>query len=196
MSETPQRSASSVTTEQMSVTPPSAQSENGDPAALLEETFSQYQSELLGTLYCLVGNVEDARDAYQEAFIKCWRHRQTVPELRCLKAWIFQIALNTARDLRTTAWRRRRQALAEGERMLVSGEPGPDDRAERQEQVDRLRQAVRELRQEEQEIFLLRQNADLTYEEIAESLSLPVGTVKTRMRLALTKLRQVLEPAQ
>jgi RNA polymerase sigma factor (sigma-70 family) len=179
----------------MNVTPPSRNSEDGDPAALLEDTFAQHQSELLGTLYCLVGNVEDARDAYQEAFVKCWRRRDSVPQVRCLKAWIFQIALNTARDLRTTAWRRRSQALAEGEHMLQSAEPGPDAHAERHEQIDRLRRAVQNLRPEEQEIFLLRQNADLTYEEIAETLSLPLGTVKTRMRLALSKLRQVLEPA-
>ena len=45
---------------------------------LLEEAFAQHQAELLGTLYYLVGNLEDARDALQEAFIKCWRHQEEV----------------------------------------------------------------------------------------------------------------------
>ena len=52
------------------------------------------------------------------------------------------------------------------------------------------RAALAELRSEEQEVFLLRQNGDLTYEEIGKMLELPTGTVKTRMRLALTKLRE------
>jgi RNA polymerase sigma-70 factor (ECF subfamily) len=57
------------------------------------------------------------------------------------------------------------------------------------EELVQLRQAIAELRSEERDVFLLRQNGELTYEEIAEALAIPVGTVKTRMRLAVTKLR-------
>ena len=64
---------------------------------------------------------------------------------------------------------------------------------ERQEQIARVQRALLDLRPEEQEVFLLRQNGGMTYEEIALSISLPVGTVKTRMRLALQKLRAVLK---
>ena len=60
---------------------------------------------------------------------------------------------------------------------------------ERQEDLARLRQAIVQLRPEEQEVFLLRQNGELKYDEIAINLSIPLGTVKTRMRLALEKLR-------
>src|SRR5689334_12728871 len=80
---------------------------------LLAEAFERHQSALLGTLFYLVGNLEDARDALQEAFIKCWRHQAEVGEVANLKAWIFRIALNTGRDIRETAWRRKRQALPE-----------------------------------------------------------------------------------
>ena len=61
--------------------------------------------------------------------------------------------------------------------------------------LDRLRHAITQLRQDEKEVFLLRQNGDLTYEQIAEIRSAPVGTVKTQMRTALIKLRKVLNPA-
>ena len=77
--------------------------------------------------------------------------------------------------------------------MLVSREPEPATVAGRDEQLARLRSAVLELRSEEQEVFLLRQNGELTYEQISESLGVPLGTVKTRMRLALAKLREALE---
>ena len=158
----------------------------------LEDAFAQHQAELLGTLYYLVGNLEDARDALQEAFIKCWRHQQEVPQIDNLKAWIFRVALNTGRDIRETAWRRKRQGLPEDESTITSRHDGPVEVVEHDERLARLRAALKELRPEEQEVFLLRQNGDLTYEEIAEQLDVPTGTVKTRMRLALQRLREVL----
>jgi RNA polymerase sigma factor (sigma-70 family) len=159
---------------------------------LLEEAFARHQAELLGTLYYLVGNLEDARDALQEAFVKCWRHQEQVAEVENLKAWIFRIALNTGRDIRETAWRRKRQALPEDEAALASHDAGPADVVEHDERLARLRAALKQLRPEEQEVFLLRQNGELTYEEIAETMGVPTGTVKTRMRLALSRLRAVL----
>ena len=154
--------------------------------------FARHQDELLGTLFYLVGNLEDARDALQETFIKCWRHRHEIDQIQNLRAWIFRIALNTGRDLRQTAWRRRRRTLAGEEDMIDSAVDSPETTVARSEQIDRLREAIRELRSEEQEVFLLRQNGDLTYEQIADTIGIPIGTVKTRMRLALTKLRKAL----
>ncbi|MEX2173173.1 MAG: sigma-70 family RNA polymerase sigma factor [Pirellulaceae bacterium] len=161
-------------------------------ARVLEDAFARHQSELLGTLYYLVGNLEDARDALQEAFIKCWRNQDKIAEIDNLKAWIFRIALNTGRDIRETAWRRKRQGLTEHEGSLASPDDGPATIVEHDERLARLRTALKQLRPEEQEVFLLRQNGELTYEEIAETIGVPTGTVKTRMRLALTRLRETL----
>lgn len=182
----------------MSVTQPARKAARTDSAAdtaarALENAFAQHQSELLGTLYYLVGNLEDARDALQEAFVKCWRHQDQVAGVQNLKAWIFRVALNTGRDIRETAWRRKRQSLPEDESGLVGRERSPDETALHDERLARLREALAELRPEEQEVFLLRQNGELSYEEIAETLEVPTGTVKTRMRLALARLREVLE---
>ena len=161
-------------------------------AQQLEEAFARHQGELLGTLYYLVGNADDAQDALQEAFVKCWRNIDQVPEVRNLRAWIFRIALNTGRDMRQTAWRRKRQSLPEEENMVQSRAAGPVDIAESKERDRRLRSALHDLREEEKEVFLLRQNGDLTYEEIGEAMGIPTGTVKTRMRLAIRRLREVL----
>ncbi len=158
----------------------------------LENAFAQYRGELLGTLYYLVGNLEDANDALQEAFIKCWRHREQEPEVRNLKAWIFRIALNTGRDIRKTAWRRKRQSLPQDEADLESTQDGPQTAAEHREQLAQLGEAIKQLRPEEQEVFLLRQNGQLKYEEIADAVGIPLGTVKTRMRRALSDLRLAL----
>jgi RNA polymerase sigma-70 factor (ECF subfamily) len=161
-------------------------------AGTLEEAFSCYQPELMGMLYHLVGNTEDARDALQETFIKCWRNREKIAGLDNLKAWIFRIALNTGRDLRQTAWRRRKRSLPEDETSLASTRKGPEFEVEHREQMALIREAVGRLRTEEQEVFLLRQNAQMTYEQIAETMGIPTGTVKTRMRLALIRLRETL----
>ncbi len=161
-------------------------------SGLLEEAFARHQAELLGTLFYLVGNLEDARDALHEAFVKCWRNQEKVEGVENLKAWIFRIALNTGRDIRETAWRRKRQGLPEDESCVVSHAAGPTEIVEHDERLARLRTALAQLRPEEQEVFLLRQNGELTYEEIAETLGVPTGTVKTRMRLALSRLREVL----
>lgn len=170
-----------------SVATPSA-----DADGTLTRAFECYQSELLGLLYHMVGNAEDARDALQETFIKCWRNRDKIDEIQNLKAWVFRVALNTGRDLRQTAWRRHKKSLPEDEATLPSGQQSPEANVEYSEQVLLVRRAVSQLRAEEQEVFLLRQNGQLTYEQIAEELGVPTGTVKTRMRLALIRLRETL----
>lgn len=78
--------------------------------------------------------------------------------------------------------------------MLSPHEQAPGTILEEQETLDRLRIAIGQLRQDEKEVFLLRQNGDLTYEEIAVIRRAPVGTVKTQMRAALSKLRTILNP--
>lgn len=161
----------------------------------LVATFNAVKDELLSTLVYLLGNREDAHDAAQEAFLKCWRTRSTLPEVQNLRAWVFRVALNTARDTRRSAWSRRVKAVAVDEIILMGREAAPADDLEDRESLDRLRRAIADLRPEEQEVFLLRQNGELTYEQIAEIRGAPVGTVKTQMRAALAKLRKVLNPA-
>ena len=169
-----------------------AESQQDAASHALEKAFAEYRSELLGTLYYLVGNRDDASDALQESFIKCWRHREQVPQIENLKAWIFRIALNTGRDIRQTAWRRKRQGLPNEEAVMASNQDGPQAEAEKGEQMGLLRCAIADLRSEEQEVFLLRQNGQMKYEEIAAAVGIPLGTVKTRMRLAISKLREAL----
>lgn len=72
---------------------------------------------------------------------------------------------------------------------MVSTSDSPDAALVRDEEIERLQQAVLKLRAEEQEVFLLKQNGSLTYEQIAEITALPLGTVKTRMRSAIRNLR-------
>jgi RNA polymerase sigma-70 factor (ECF subfamily) len=164
----------------------------GSSAELLLRTFTDLRDELVSTLWYVLGNSEDAHDVAQEAFLRCWRTQDSLPEVQNLKAWIFRVGLNAAKDLQRSAWRRRVKPLLGGESMPVVDATSPTKSLEEQESLAQLRQALMQLRDEEKEVFLLRQNGELTYEQIAELHNRPVGTVKTQMRSALQKLRKVL----
>ena len=164
----------------------------GDDA--LVAMFNLVRDELVSTLLYLLGNADDAQDAAQEAFLKCWRARASVPDVQNLRAWIFRVGLNAAKDYQRSAWNRKSRPLPEEDLMIPTRDETPGQAVEDQESLDRLRRAIAQLRQDEKEVFLLRQNGDLTYEQIAEIRNAPVGTVKTQMRTALIKLRKVLNP--
>ena len=169
---------------------------SGDPAVPLEEhlidTFNALRDELLGTLIYVLGNRDDAQDAAQDAFLKCWSARHQLAQVQNLRGWIFRVCFNTAKDMQRSAWNRRVKPLKGEEFMQAANEPAPVQALEHKESVERLRRAILDLREEEKEVFLLRQNGELTYEQIADMRHCPVGTVKTQMRSALIKLRKVL----
>jgi RNA polymerase sigma-70 factor, ECF subfamily len=169
-------------------------SEPADALHPLTVLFHEIRDELMSTLVYVLGNSDDAQDAAQEAFLKCWKHRRTLGEIQNLRAWVFRVAMNTARDTQRSAWNRKVKPMVAEEMMQSTRDLSPGMALEDQESLVRLRLAIAELRPEEQEVFLLRQNGELTYEQIAEIRSTPVGTVKTQMRTALQKLRRVLNP--
>jgi len=159
----------------------------------LLQAFATIRSELLHTLALILGSPEDAQDALQETFLKCWQARQRSAGVNNLRAWLFRIAINTARDLQRSAWRRKARPLLPQISPDDRAENGPPERLLHGESLERLRLALSDLRPEEREIFLLRQNSDMTYDQIADLRQAPVGTVKTQMRSALHKLRAVLQ---
>src|SRR5205807_8810474 len=100
--------------------------------------------------------------------------------------------LDAGKVRRRWAWRREAKPLHGGEIMPIADTNDPGQDVEERETLGKLRDALMHLRPEEKEVFLLRQNGALTYEQIAELHARPVGTVKTQMRSALMKLRKVL----
>jgi RNA polymerase sigma-70 factor, ECF subfamily len=162
------------------------------PAEQLQRAFHELRDELVSMLWFLLGNPDDAQDAAQDAFLKCWRSQVGLGEIRDMRAWIFRIALNVACDFKRSAWHRRVVSLGGASSTLIGKELSPPQALEKQEAKERLRQAIMNLRREEKEVFLLRQNGGLTFEQIAAIRRSPLGTVKTQMRSALQKLRQQL----
>jgi RNA polymerase sigma-70 factor (ECF subfamily) len=159
----------------------------------LLHAFADARGDLTQTLDRMLGNLADAEDAVQEAFLKCWRHRREAAAVADLRAWIFRVGLNAAHDLQRSAWHRRARRFPAFAEVDAWTELPPVEQAVRGESLERLRQALGGLRPEERAVFLLRQNSDRTYEQIAALRRAPVGTVKTQMRAALHKLRLVLQ---
>ena len=155
----------------------------------LEDVFTRFEPELLGTLQHLLGNADDARDALQDGFVRCWKKRDALDEIANLRAWVFRVAYNVGLDLLKSGWRRRRKAVAVEEIEPTARDGEPEERALERERLAALRDAIRRLDGKEKDVFLLRQNGALTYEQIAQATGLPLGTVKTAMRRALAKLR-------
>jgi len=184
-----------MTRHEQAVTVPAATQLDGKPlpaGETLVRAFNELRDELLSAMIFVLGNQEDAKDAAQEAFVKCWNAREQLGGIRNLRAWIFRVCFNTAKDMRRSAWHRKSRPLRAEQFIMPARELAPGDDAERNESFDRIRQAVLGLREEEKEVFLLRQNGELTYEEIADLRGCPVSTVKTQMRTALDKIRKVL----
>jgi RNA polymerase sigma-70 factor (ECF subfamily) len=162
------------------------------PGEVLLRTFTELRDELVSTLWFVLGNPDDAQDIAQEVFLRCWRTQEGVPDIRDLRAWIFRVGLNAAKDLQRSAWRRRVKPLLGEDIMQLADGRVPEQLVEDEESLKRIRLALLDLRPEEKEVFLLRQNGELTYEQIAQMRHCPIGTVKTQMRTALEKLRKVL----
>jgi len=163
------------------------------PKEVLLKAYTDLRDDLISTLWFVLGNQEDAQDMAQEAFYRCWRSLDTQPDILNLRAWIFRVGLNAAKDLQRSAYRRRVKPIIEDETLLPMADDAPvGQELENQETLLKLTHELLKLRPEEQEVFLLRQNGELTYEQIAEIQHRPVGTVKTHMRNALQKLRKVL----
>jgi len=155
-------------------------------------TFNQIRDELISTLWFILGNKDDAQDIAQDAFLRCWKKQDALPDVLNLKAWIFKVAINAAKDLRKSAWKRKTRTMPEEDVMMYKSAVSPLESLQENEMVAQLRTALMDLRPEEKEVFLLRQNAEMTYEQIAETANRPVGTIKTQMRSALQKLKVAL----
>src|SRR5689334_4600619 len=130
-------------------TPTTAPSSEG---GLLLRTFNELRDELVSTLCFILGSADDAQDLAQETFLRCWRTQHDLAGVQNLRAWIFRVALNAAKDLQRSAWKRRSKPLLGAETMPILDSTPPERGLEEQESLTQLRQALLQLRPEEQEV--------------------------------------------
>src|SRR5439155_7768337 len=123
--------------------------------------FAEIRPALLQSLTAMLGSADDAQDVLQEAFLKCWRARARIWRVHNLRAWIFRVGLNAARDFQRNAWHRKSRPLPTQITLPDTSATPPCDQLLDREDLDRVRQALTDLRSDEREVFLLRQNSDL-----------------------------------
>src|SRR5438105_1714568 len=103
------------------------------PGEALLRTFEDLRDDLVSTLWFVLGNPEDAQDVAQEAFLRCWRTQDDLPEVQNLRAWIFRVGLNAAKDLQRSAWRRRVKPMVGAEIMPIADALSPGQELEKKE---------------------------------------------------------------
>ena len=159
----------------------------GDSSAL-REVIERYQSDVLGLCIRLMRHRQDAEDVVQDVFVRVFRSLNRWDQERTLKPWILGIAVNRCR---TAMGKRAKRPTASDYLAEMPGkEVPPVDR----ELAEALAEEVSSLRTEYREVFVLFHETGRNYEEIAEIVGRPVGTVKTwihRARQALSdRLRE------
>jgi RNA polymerase sigma-70 factor (ECF subfamily) len=168
----------------------------GDSAAF-GQLVGRYQDRLYNALVRVLGSAEDARDLVQDAFVQAYLKLSSFRGTSAFYTWLYRIAFNLA-----MSHARKQRPAASLDRMKdsfggepVDGQPGPDSRMTQCEQVALVHAALAELSVEYRQILVLRELEGCRYDEIAEILELPAGTVRSRLFRARMQLRDHLAPA-
>lgn len=162
----------------------------GDDA--LTTTFRKVGPAMFRQALAVLGDRAAAEDVVQEAFLRTWRRRERLRDPGQLDGYLVQAARNLALDQRR--WRERRAAVTEAdaapEDALVV--PRSEDAAA---DAERLSRALHRLPTEQREVVLLHLIEGRTFPEVAARTGAPLGTVHSRYRYALARLRELLEAA-
>jgi len=156
----------------------------------------RYQRRVVGVVLAVVRNPEDAVELAQETFIRAYQNLSKFEERASFSTWLYRIAVNLAID-----WRRResRHVTLRGEEADAELERIPSvvgdafKETARGEIAERIRGALDELTAEQRTVILLREVEGLSYDEIAEVLNCPRGTVMSRLFYARSRMRELLK---
>jgi len=167
----------------------------------LEQLVKRYEQSLYGLLVRLTqGDTHRAEDLFQETFLNAIRRAETFKRTMRFKPWITAIAVNLVRDDARKRKVRGEVSLdagtEEGERSgfdPAAKVEDPGDRAERGDEDGLIRQGLKRLTEVEREVVLLHFYNGMTLAEAAEALDIPLGTVKSRLHAALTRLSEILK---
>jgi RNA polymerase sigma-70 factor, ECF subfamily len=164
---------------------PRAQSGDREAFAIL---FEQYKNLVYKTAYLMLGDTDEAEDALQEIFLQVYKSLSGFdPRKAAFTTWLYRVTFNHCLNHR----RKRRPFLLPLEDIspvLKSEFPGTQ-----LAETEVLQQAVETLTDKQRAVVILRYFWDLPYAEMAQILDVPLGTIKSRLDLALKTLRKVLE---
>ena len=168
--------------------------QSGDP-----EAFGQLMEPLEQLVWRVcwhyTGNREAAEDCGQEAMIRIWRNLANYRGECALESWVYRIAANCCMD-----WlrKKKRDKSVSMEPMQEQGfdpadpSPGTEEQVVAKDERQRLREAIARLPDDQREALILTQLEKIPYEEVAQSLGISEGTVKSRVNRAKARLKEIL----
>ena len=155
----------------------------------------RYRRKVFNVAYTFVGRHEEAEDLTQDIFLKIFKSLGTFDRRANFQTWLISVSRNLCIDHYRSVRQERRtidRQVDPNELSPVSHEPGPIAALEQQDRVALLREALAALPESLRTAVLMRDIQELTYQEIADRLRLPEGTVKSRINRGRTELaRQI-----
>ena len=164
----------------------------GDRRAF-EDLVRTQQHRVYGLALRMLGNAAEAQDVAQEVFIRAHRGLAEFRGDAQISTWLYTIASRLCLNRLAGSERRLARHGEEALAKLADTGPGPDQALERGELEEALHRAIADLGEERRVVVVLRDVEGLAYEEIAEILELPVGTVRSRLHRARLDLKEKLE---
>lgn len=162
------------------------------------EIVRRWERKIFALCFGMLGREDDARDAAQEAFIAAYRNLSNFRGEAKVSSWLHRIAVNqcltTKRRQKTRSEDFIDDESREEERVFVAAARySPANEAEQAERLKVVRQAVGALPNDLRQVVVMKEFEEMTFQEISETLELPLSTVKSRLYTALKQLRMRLE---
>jgi RNA polymerase sigma-70 factor, ECF subfamily len=169
----------------------------GGDADALGELYDRYGRVVFGVIYRMLGSPESAEEVVQNTFHSVWRQADAYrPERGSVRTWLLAIARNAAIDWRRSKANRTERESVIDESLVLVDELRVEDRVIANLRAERVRAAVASLPLEQREVLSLTFWMGLSQTEIAQRTGAPLGTVKSRVRLGMARLREWLEEEQ
>ncbi|MGH2492474.1 MAG: sigma-70 family RNA polymerase sigma factor [Candidatus Limnocylindria bacterium] len=166
----------------------------GGDADALGELYDRYGRVVFGVIYRMLGSPESAEEVAQNAFHSVWRQAGAYrPERGSVRTWLLAISRNAAIDWRRSKGNRMDRETAIDESLQLVDDLRVEDRVIAGLRAERVRAAVASLPREQREVLSLAFWSGLSQTEIAERIGAPLGTVKSRVRLGMARLRDWLD---
>ena len=163
----------------------------GGDADALGELYDHYGRVVFGLIYRMLGSPESAEEVSQNAFHSVWRQASAYrAERGSVRTWLLAIARNAAIDWRRSKANRKDRETAIDESLMLIDELRVEDHVIASLRAQRVRAAVASLPREQQEALSLAFWSGLSQSEIATRTGAPLGTVKSRVRLGMARLRE------
>lgn len=167
----------------------------------LEELYERHHRRMFSIALGILSDRGAAEEVVQDAFAQIWRRAGTFrPDLGKVSSWCFSIAHHRAIDLLR---KRRREVLPDpgyedalGQEAFRRPQENVDDYAITLEVRARVRKVLEQLSPVQREVIILAYFQGYTQSEIARKTRQPLGTVKTRMRIAIIKMREIMGPTE